>query len=84
MTFESFILIELCIIAIIFLAKVFGMHRRVGRFESKKIPERNFDGRIVINTKDPHKDVFRIEYDGNVADIPTKEYVTFDVVREDL
>lgn len=81
MTFEWFIVAELCIIAIVF---IFESVRIKTKTKSKKIPEWNFDGRIVINTKDPNKDVFRLEYEGNVADIPTKEYVIFQVVREDL
>lgn len=81
MTFESFVIVELCIIAIVF---IFEWVRGSWKSKGQKIPERNFDGRIVINTSNPNKDVFRLEYDGNVVDIPTKEYVTFQVVREDL
>lgn len=80
MTFESFVIVEICIIAIIF---IFEWIRNSSKTKSQKIPERKFDGRIVINTKDLYKDIFRLEYDGSVADIPTKEYVTFQIVRED-
>lgn len=80
MTFEWFIVAELCVLLIVFM---FDMASK-RRIKTQKSPERHFDGRIVINTKDPNKDVFRLEYDGNVADITTKEYVTFQVVREDL
>lgn len=81
MTFEMFIMAELSIIAIVF---IFESIRGKHKIKSQKIPEGDFDGRIVINTRDPNKDIFRLEYEGNVADIPTKEYVTFEVVREDL
>ena len=81
MTFESFVLVQLCVIAIVF---IFESVRGKRKTKSEKIPQGHFDGRIVINTKDPNKDVFRLEYDGNIADIPTKEYVTFQVIREDL
>lgn len=79
MTFEWFILAELCVLAIIF---IFDMVSK-SKIKSEKIQERNFDGRIVINTTDPNKDVFRLEYEGNIATIPDKEYVIFEVVRED-
>lgn len=81
MIFESFIMVELCIIAIIFIFEwVRGNYKR----KTEKISERHFDGRIIINTKDVKQEVFRLEYEGNVADIPTKEYIIFKVVLEDL
>ena len=66
----------------IYVIVVYGRRRR--KMKTEKYPEGNFDGRIIINTRDPNKDIFRLEYDGNVTDIPTKEYVIFQVVREDL
>lgn len=79
MTFEWFIIAELCVLAIVFIFDMVSKSKN----KSEKIPERNFDGRIVINTTDPNKDVFRLEYEGNIATIPDKEYVIFEVVRED-
>lgn len=81
MTFEAFVFVELWIIFIIFICNFIRVKEKM---KSQKFPERHFDGRIMINTKDPDKDVFRLEYNGNIMEIPTKEYVTFQIVREDL
>lgn len=80
MTFEAFIFVEVCILLILFICDFIRMKEKLKR---QKIPQGNFDGQIIINTKDPNKDVFRLEYNGNVADIPTKAYVIFQIVRED-
>lgn len=80
MSFESFIIAELCIIAILF---IFDLIRGNRKNKSRKNPGGHFDGRIVINTTDPYKEVFRLEYDGNLAELPDKPHVTFQIVRED-
>ena len=80
MTFESFVLAELCIIAIVF---IFSIARGFRKNKSQKLPRGSFDGRIVINITDPEKEVFRLEYDGSLTEIPTKQYITLQVVRED-
>lgn len=49
---------------------------------SKKI----IDGDLIIDTKDPHKDVFRFELyysPEKLMEDKTKEYVTFKIVRND-
>ena len=80
MTLENFVLIELCIVAIIF---IFDCMRWLRKNKSEKLREGIFDGRIVVNTTDPEKDVFRLEYNGNLAEIQDKQSVIFEIVRED-
>lgn len=41
------------------------------------------DGTMVVNTTDPEKDVYRLEFDGNVAELADKKIVTFVVKPED-
>ncbi len=41
------------------------------------------DGTMVVNTTDPEKDVYRFEFDGNVAELADKKTVTFVVKPED-
>lgn len=41
------------------------------------------DGTMVVNTTDPEKDVYRFEFDGNVAELADKKTVTFVVKSED-
>lgn len=41
------------------------------------------DGTMVVNTTDPEKDVYRLEFDGNVAELADKKTVTFVVKPED-
>lgn len=79
MTFESFVIVELCIIAIIF---IFEFMRGKHKNKSQKIPEGNFDGRIIINMADPDRDTFRLEYDGSIAEIPIKDHIVLQVIRE--
>ena len=45
------------------------------------ISKKNYegDGTIVVNTEDPEKDVYHLEYNGNIADIANKDTVTFKV-----
>lgn len=76
MTFEIFLLIEL----VIFLLLLFSKTKKKTKIE--KIPEGKFDGRIIINLKDPEKDSFRLEYDGSIPDILEKDAIIFRVVKE--
>lgn len=41
------------------------------------------DGTMVVNSTDPEKDVYRFEFDGNVAELADKKTVTFVVKSED-
>ena len=44
-----------------------------------KISKSNYkgDGELVVNTDDPEKDVFTLEYDGDLNEIADKDSVTF-------
>lgn len=44
----------------------------------------NGDGKIVVNTTDPDKDVYRLELNYPVADLSEKESVTFKVNQEEI
>ena len=39
------------------------------------------DGTLVVNDKDPDKDLYTLEYNGNIADIADKTSVTFMVKK---
>lgn len=39
------------------------------------------DGTMIINTTDPEKDVYTLQYDGDLNDIADKKSVTFKVVK---
>ena len=41
------------------------------------------DGTMVVNTTDPEKDVYTLEYEGDLNDIAAKKSVTFKVVNGD-
>lgn len=41
----------------------------------------NADGSIVVNTDDPTKDVYTLEYDGDINEIASKDHVTFKVKK---
>lgn len=45
--------------------------------------EESYDGRMVVNLSDPEKDVYRLEYDGNIADIADKTELRLKVEHED-
>lgn len=49
------------------------------------ISKKNYtgDGAIVVNTQDPEKDLYTLNYDGNIGEIADKKTVTFKVVNED-
>ena len=53
----------------VFLAAILGISKK--NYEG--------DGTIVVNTEDPEKDVYHLEYNGNIADIADKGTVTFKV-----
>lgn len=57
----------------VFLAAVLGL--------SKK--NYDGDGTMIVNSQDPEKDVYRLEYDGNIAELAEKKTVTFVVKSED-
>ena len=52
------------------------------RIRKMSIPKKS-DGKFVINTTDPIKDVITIEYSANPADYILKKQLIFDVVIED-
>lgn len=39
------------------------------------------DGHIVVNTSDPTKEVYTLEYDGDINEIASKDSVTFKVKK---
>lgn len=39
------------------------------------------DGTIVVNTDDPTKEVYTLEYDGDINEIASKDSVTFEVKK---
>ena len=39
------------------------------------------DGQIVVNTDDPTKEVYTLEYDGDINEIANKDSVTFKVKK---
>lgn len=39
------------------------------------------DGELVVNMADPEKDVYTLQFDGNIADLADKKSVTFKVVK---
>ena len=39
------------------------------------------DGQIVVNTDDPTKEVYTLEYDGDINEIASKDSVTFKVKK---
>lgn len=39
------------------------------------------DGELIVNTDDPEKDVFTLEYDGDLNEIAEKDSVTFIVKK---
>lgn len=39
------------------------------------------DGQLVVNTDDPEKDIFTLEYDGDIEEIAEKNSVTFMVKK---
>lgn len=84
MTFESFIFLGVCgaLIGVSIVSMIVAISFRP-KNKSQKIPGGHFDGRIVVNTIDPEKDVFRLEYNGNLAELPDKPYAIFQIVRED-
>lgn len=53
----------------VFLAAVLGLSKK--NYEG--------DGTIVVNTEDPEKDLYTLNYNGNIADIANKQSVTFKV-----
>lgn len=73
MSFETFLIVEICLMAIFALGYLF----------TKVQHNRRVDGTLFVNGKDPNKDVFRMEFNGSLADLATKASVTFEVKRED-
>lgn len=42
------------------------------------------DGRLIINTSDPYKDIYRLELDEDPSKLSDKKVIHFQVVNEDL
>lgn len=53
----------------VFLAAILGLSKK--NYEG--------DGTIVINSEDPDKDLYTLNYNGNIADIANKDTITFKV-----
>ena len=43
--------------------------------------DKDFDGTIVVNSDDPTKDVYTLQYDGDINEIADKKSVTFTVKK---
>jgi hypothetical protein len=43
--------------------------------------DKNSDGTIVVNSDDPTKDVYTLQYDGDINEIADKKSVTFTVKK---
>ena len=69
-------MLEVLIICIIFAAFCIGLW--IGSFRSPKYK----GGSLIINTKDPEKDVIRIELDMPVGEMMSKKKLIFVVKNE--